>query len=490
MPIAIVIFFAIFFAPIFAVAHSEKFAAGTPIWTTAEQGEINSSIVFSTDFEWDGEGELKLRLTGCSLFKVFVNEKFAAYGPARGGHGYFRVDQWNIKPFARKGRNRLNIVGVAYNTTTFYIIDHEPFLQAEVVSGDNVLRATGDGRWCANLTGRIRRTQRYSAQRAQSEVYEVQSSHGWEWWKRCNDFGRVLSITNAPRVRLFERGAPYPTFEIDSSYRPTDSLSVKLREGDLGKIPDLWGGKASYLGRTYPSETLKYRPVIDWWKREFLPAGKIEQGPVKIDAQRAVRYEGKINNTGFLSVKVKVVKPGRIIVAFDEILVGGKLNFLKRFACNNVIMWDVKAPGEYEFESFEAYTFKFAEVMMLEGEAVVESLVMRTYKNPNATKKCMLSDVADVKIFEAARETFAQNALDVLMDCPSRERAAWLCDSYFTGEAEYFFTGKNEIERTFLRNFALADKFEFLPEGDDFDVLPGRSYQCKFYPQLVYVVYT
>ena len=109
-----------------------------------------------------------------------MNGDFAAYGPARGPHGWFRVDEWDLSRVARKGMNRLSIVGVGYNTTTYYIVAHEPFLQAEVLSGGKVVRATGDGKWDANFTERVRKTQRYSLQRAQSEVYEVPRHDHWE----------------------------------------------------------------------------------------------------------------------------------------------------------------------------------------------------------------------------------------------------------------------------------------------------------------------
>ena len=49
-------------------------------------------------------------------------------------------------------------------------------------------------------------------------------------------------------------------------------------------------------------------------------------------------------------------------------------------------------------------------------------------------------------------------------DCPGRERAGWLCDSYFTGIAERLFTGKNDIEKRFLENFIIADAPE-MPKG-------------------------
>ncbi len=452
-------------------ARAVQFDAAQPIWTTAERGEVNSSVAFTTQFAWDGKSSLQLRLAGCSIFKVFVNGEFAAYGPARGPHGWFRMDEWDLSRVARKGDNRLGIVGVAYNTTTYYIVEHEPFLQAEVLADGKVVRATGDGKWNANSTERVRKARRYSLQRAQSEVYEVP-----------RQFHDPLAITSCPSVKLLERGSPYPKFEIDRSYRPTDVLSVALRTGDFGEAPNLWGEKTSFLGRTYPDCDLKYDPAVDWWKRSIAPRAKYEGGAAKIDPTQGVRYEGAIDNTGFLRLKVNVTKPGRLLVGFDEILVGGKLDFLNRLGCNNIVMWDVQEPGAYEFESFEPYTFKFAEVIMLEGEATVEKLELRTYKNPNATRACTLKDPVDRKIFEAARETFAQNAVDVFTDCPSRERAGWLCDSYFTGAAEHFFTGKNEVERTFLRNFALADKFPHLPEGMVPMCYPGDHINKNYIP--------
>ena len=441
---------------IFCSAGAAEFDEAVPIWTVEDQREINSSVEFSSEFDWDGSSPLSLRLTGCSIFKVFVNGSFAAYGPARGPHGYFRMDEWDIARNARKGRNRLDIVGVAYNTTTYYIVDHAPFLQAEVLSGGKVVRATGDGEWCARFTDRVRKTQRYSLQRAQSEVYEVALSR---------PKSKQLSITNMPCVKVLERGAPYPTFEIDESYRPAEILSVKLRPEGAGSSQLLWGEKLSFVGRTYPDADLACVPSLEWRKREIKVSGKVGSQRVKISSVSGVRYEGAINNSGFIRLKVNVLKPGRLLVGFDEILVGGKLDFFNRSSCNNIVMWDVKEAGTYEFESFEPYTFKFAEVIMLEGEATLECLEMRTYKNPNAVRKCEFKDPADRKIFEAARETFAQNAVDLLTDCPSRERAAWLCDSYFTGQAEHFFTGKSEIERTFLRNFALPEKFPYTDEG-------------------------
>ncbi len=51
------------------------------------------------------------------------------------------------------------------------------------------------------------------------------------------------------------------------------------------------------------------------------------------------------------------------------------------------------------------------------------------------------------------------------MDCPSRERAGWLCDSFFTSRVETDLTGASAVERNFLENYAQPAKFPGLVPG-------------------------
>lgn len=62
------------------------------------------------------------------------------------------------------------------------------------------------------------------------------------------------------------------------------------------------------------------------------------------------------------------------------------------------------------------------------------------------------------EIYKAALQTFRQNTVDVFMDCPSRERAGWLCDSYFTAIMEKEFTGYSCGSAQFLREFRSCPK--------------------------------
>ncbi len=79
---------------------------------------------------------------------------------------------------------------------------------------------------------------------------------------------------------------------------------------------------------------------------------------------------------------------------------------------------------------------------------------LRELVNPDAARATFAaSDQRFNRIFEAARETFRQNATDVFMDCPSRERAGWLCDSFFTARVAADLCGDTSVEKNFLENF-------------------------------------
>jgi alpha-L-rhamnosidase len=80
--------------------------------------------------------------------------------------------------------------------------------------------------------------------------------------------------------------------------------------------------------------------------------------------------------------------------------------------------------------------------------------------------------------------TFAHNAVDLYSDCPSRERAGWLCDSFFTGKVEHFLTGKTAVEDAFLENYRLCPQHPMLPEGALPMCYPADvPFDGKFIPQ-------
>lgn len=178
-------------------------------------------------------------------------------------------------------------------------------------------------------------------------------------------------------------------------------------------------------------------------------------------------YRFNCNSSGFLGFEINVSKPMTLHLGFDEILDDqGKVDE-KRLKCNPFIDFDITAPGTYRFESFEPYTMQYVTVEPSNpGAFTMNSLYMRDYCNADVWKGTFKSDNPALdRLFEVARETIRQSSLDVFMDTPSRERAGWLCDSYFSSRVAFDLSGRTLVEDNFLNNFLLPDKFGDIDDG-------------------------
>ncbi len=164
-----------------------------------------------------------------------------------------------------------------------------------------------------------------------------------------------------------------------------------------------------------------------------------------------------------------MAKPGRLVIRFDEVAVDGKFHPMRtsNHGTGNAVQWELLSPGSYRLETFEPYTLKFMDVTVMNGgEMEIAAPWLRRYINRDASRaRFSCSDRDLCNIFEAARATFAQNAVDVFTDCPSRERAGWLCDSYFTARVAQLLCGDTRLEKQFLTNFLAEKRFAPLPEG-------------------------
>ncbi len=171
-----------------------------------------------------------------------------------------------------------------------------------------------------------------------------------------------------------------------------------------------------------------------------------------------------LNLTGMPGASIECTEPCHLWVVFDEILSDGDVDF-KRLGCVNVVTYELQ-PGSYNVESLEPYTMRYIKLICAQGQCRITNLHLRQYKHPQpslATFQC--SDPQLNQLFTAGIETFRQNAVDIFMDCPSRERAGWLCDSFFTSRVAKDLTGKTLIEKNFYENFLLPEHFKFLPDG-------------------------
>lgn len=454
-----------------ALGRAPAFDCARPIWPEGRELEKNLTVGFRATFVAPQTGGAHLRVTGATLYRIWLNGQFVGHGPARGPHGFYRVDEIDLGGKLLAGTNLVAIEVAGYNANSYYLLDQPSFLQAEVVAGGEVLAATG-GKGAAfqaiPLSERLQKVQRYSFQRPFTEIYRL--APGFDAWRmRADAPVKGSACTVAEAKQLLPRRVAY------SEFARRGAMTL-IGSGELVtgiKSPQLWKDRSlTQIGPAlagYPEKDLEVIPSL-----ELQTVATATNRVVKraLDARETLALQPRgfhivdygANLTGFIGAKVVCRSRARLCLTFDEILRDGDVDF-KRLGCVNALVYELE-PGAYELESFEPYTLRYLKVFALEGEAEISGLYLREYVCPDASRgQFASSDERLNRLFAAGRETFQQNAVDVFMDCPSRERAGWLCDSYFTARVAQDLCGNTRIEKNFLENFALPPKFAHLPEG-------------------------
>ena len=450
-----------------AADPAPKFLSAKPVWLEGREKELNLSVGFRVTFDGGIPANAVLRMTGSTVYRVFVNDGFAGYGPARGPHGYDRVDEW---PLRHPKIETVAIEVAGYNANSYYLLNQPSYFQAEIVAGDTVLASTGGAGKnfeALALDYRVQKAPRYSFQRPFSEVYRL--TPGSQKWRTQSGALQPQKLAVQPQRPLLPRIAPYPQFSVRPPRQEVFSGMVKNN-------PDkkLWTDRAikntgpQLIG--FPERELDSVPVYEVQRLETATkeasSRRLELNtPFRLADHAFSIVDFGMNDTGFIHATLKCDAPTRVYLVFDEILKGDDVD-ITRYSCSNVVTYDLTAPGAYQVESFEPYTLRYLKIITVGAPCEVSGIALREYVNPDADRAKFASSDKDLdRIFEAARETFKQNAVDTFTDCPGRERAGWLCDSFFSGRTARCLCGNTGMERLFFQNYLLPQKFEFLPDG-------------------------
>ncbi len=444
-----------------------RFERAQAIWPTGRETEKNLFVGFHAVFECPAQEDVTLRIAASSLYRVYLNGDFVGHGPARGPHGYSRVDEWPLA-CRQEQKNVLAVEVAGYNVNSYYLLDEPAFLQAEVVSNGEILASTssdGAGFEATILQHRLQKVQRYSFQRPFIEYYRMKEGDD-HWWDKSQAPADCEAV---PARTLLVRRVAYPRF---LKRQPIEIVSRGRLQRDV-PVTRLWKDR-SLVGigpqlKGYPESELEVIPSIELQKIQsaslepvntlYRPDTAIELGENTFSI-----LDLGTNLTGFVGADVRCSEPTTLTVTFDEILTKGDVNF-RRLGCVNAVCYELE-PGTHPLESFEPYTLRYCKLNVLRGACEVRNLYLREYANDEtAAAAFSCGDPRLNRIFEAARQTFRQNAVDIFMDCPSRERAGWLCDSFFTSRVAFDLCGNTTIEKNFFENYLLPEGFAHLPEG-------------------------
>ncbi len=468
-----------------------SFLTAKPIWPKGLETEKNLTVAFRASFDNPTGKKVLLRSAGSTLYRIFLNGKFIGHGPARGPHGWYRVDEIDLTGKLKPGANIVAFEVAGYNVNSFYLLDQPSFLQAELVAGNEVLASTGgSGKPFESglLADRVQKVQRYSFQRPFSEVYRL--APGYDRWRKDSSVPLVAAeCAVQPAKSLLPRGVPYSEFTLNGPWKIVSTGELKTGL----KVENPWKDRSltaigTQLGG-FPESELAAIPSLELQTIINATTKAVNQ-PYDFDGGKALPLgagtfqivDFGVNSTGFLGARIDCRSKARLFFTFDEILSNGDVDF-KRLSCVNIVAYELQ-PGAYDLETFEPYTLRYLKLLVLDGDCEVTGLYLRHYVSPILTGEQLFfaSDDRLNRLFGAGRETFRQNAVDVFMDCPSRERAGWLCDSFFTARVAKDLTGTTLIEKNLFENYRLPEKFAHLPDGMLPMCYPSDHYDGVFIP--------
>lgn len=446
-----------------------------PIWNAVWPKELYCEKNVGCLFLYRGthpNRAARLLLSAENHYRVHINGRFAAVGPSRCAHGRGHTDEIPIPDGAYGSELMIAVEVMAYNIEVITDAAAAPFFAARLVADDGTVLCESDAFTAYRLHDVEQIVPRYSWQRYFLECYRMEHDRSRWYLGEVNDLTR-LELASVPSTVLSMRDVPYPDYRIQNAVRiETGGMTI---ESDAplytNRFLDERVGKNGFLYSEIEN------PVVD----EFCRLKWMHNAP-RTQAPYYELYDLSVNRSGFLGIRFKAKTPLRLILVWDEILNEcGEVNPL-RMNMANMLRLETDA-GEYTFESIQPYTARYVCAIVAEGEAEIESLYIRTYENPNADRLRFSIDDADyTALMLAAKRTFEQNAVDILTDCPSRERVGWLCDSYFIGEAETLFTGENPVERHFLDNYVHAPQADYIPNGMIPMSYPGYSSSKNYIP--------
>lgn len=458
------------------------FEKAQAIWADGRSEEMNCELSFRTVIP-KGE-ETKLFLAASSIYRLWVNGEFICAGPARAAHGWYRVDEICLSPFLTEDRNYVVTEVLGYNVNSYDTLDQPSFLTEEIWQGNEVISYTGgESITIHDFKNRVQKVQRYSFQRAFIDAYQYEDENKYMY--HMNESAQSLcKIEIQTDKRYIYRDVEMPGFETLEPVSVIKKGTAYYEKEKTEIIPEEYFFKIKQDLKGYAREKTEIHVSEEAQKIQLqetecsVNAIAIRQLPL---SDEYAIYELPYNATGFFDIRLEVREKSRTFVMYDEILSNGSVDFLRMNSCN-CFVYRMNA-GKYRLMNFAPYTMKYLQIVVL-GECIVEQVQFKEYKNSSVLKRIHLpQDTELALIYDAALESFRANALDLFMDCPSRERGGWLCDSYFTSSVEYVLTGKNVIEKAFLENFILNKEFRHIPEGMIPMCYPADHNNGNFIPQ-------
>ena len=467
---------------------ANPFCAAKPVWAKDREKEMNVTLRFAAEVSLPENAAFDgaiFRATGSSIMRVYINGEYACYGPARGPRGWFRVDEWQVGKYLRPGVNEIAIEIAGYNSVSYYLLDQPAFLQAELVDGEGkVLAATGTQPnggasvlfSAVDRTGvRVQKVERQGYHRTFIEAYD---------YRKLSE-SKPVELARQPDVELLERRVAYPELNIipvaawgkRGKTAPKKDFKPKHGSPITGISEKFTGYKESELELILSDELNALETTFDE------NAAPLEFGAVYTAGDAQIIDFGA-DYAGFWGFEVETNEETELAIGYDEVLnAKGDVNFFRFNTCNAAKWTLPKSDAPVACETFDPQAARYVKLYCLKGSFKLNKFYMREYAAPRTREASFdCSDKRVVKVYNAAVLTYRCNAVDVFSDCPTRERAGWMCDSFFTARAAFDLSGRTDVEAATYENYRLPKSFPNLPDGALPMCYPSDTWHGQFIP--------
>lgn len=443
------------------------------IWTKKGLNEFNTRLIFRTKCE----SADKIELIALDFYNIYVNDTFLGYGPARTALGYARRDVYDLSSYKDF---YITVEVCCHNIPSYSIDSGTPLFGAEIFKGGALVLDT-DSFECFNMDDYIQKVQKYSFQRGFSENYVM------DFDRKAIRLGQK-DFTKADTIEvdcpiILDRNVDYLTYK-RLSCEKVESGTFKIDKKKTHWLEEVQ--MTHDLNMNYAYDRSEIEEFVSDTVSEFVYRAK-DINSDTLSEKEYFTYDFNRIVTGIFALEVEVQEDAEIYLSWSEHAEKNGLGYdmdFSRNTCCDIIKWKLKK-GHYNLTSFEPYCGKYARINLLSGKVKINDFYIKAVENVGVDKiKFTCQNKNFEKIVKAAINTLGQNTVDIPMDCPGRERAGWLCDSYFIGKAESYLFGNNKVEKNHLENYVYADgiSLQKFPKGMIPMCFPSRVPSGKFIP--------
>ncbi|RXZ82487.1 alpha-L-rhamnosidase [Paenibacillaceae bacterium] len=344
-------------------------------------------------------GPLYLDITADDYYKVYLNGRFVAQGPAQSDADHYYYNRLEVGAYLQPGNNVIavhvyyqGLLNRAYNSA-----DYRQGLIAELMAGERVI-AKSDSAWKAkrgadNLPGVV--------------------------------FGYETQFTEHIDARQEERGWRELAFD-DTSW------------------PAAWiCEETDYTFIEQPT------PVLSVYCKPPQDVVKLGPGHYRIDFGEEI--------TGQFTMKAKGQAGETIEIRSGEELEedGQAVRFNMRCNCLYQDRWTLSG-GDDRFESYDYKGFRYVEVIGTDQAIQAESFqaVVRHY--PLEEDSCLFESSDDTinQIFQICKNGVKYGSQENYVDCPTREKGQYLGDNTVIGHSHMLLSGDLRLYRKAIGQFA------------------------------------